>query len=81
VNPYICAEAMAADAPFTVRMEVALRGNDEETRTIEIEVHPEWAPIGAARFKELVRTHLAFHERPPPPLPASPSARPAIRES
>jgi len=31
----------------------------ETTRgTVEVEVHPEWSPVGAARFLHLVRSHF-----------------------
>ena len=39
-------------SPFTVELQMQL---DQDTvGTIEIEVHPEWAPLAAERFKELV---------------------------
>jgi len=42
---------LAAD-PYVVTFDVTL-GN-KETDTFELEVHPDWAPLGAARFKEMV---------------------------
>ena len=39
---------------YSVRVDVAL--SDTETGSFVIDVHPEWAPLGAARFKELVGT-------------------------
>jgi len=44
----------AADDTYEVEFEVQLTS---KTRgTFVMEVHPEWAPLGAARFKELVDT-------------------------
>uniref|UniRef100_A0A6V0DCM3 peptidylprolyl isomerase n=1 Tax=Zooxanthella nutricula TaxID=1333877 RepID=A0A6V0DCM3_9DINO len=37
---------------FTVQMKVEVRAGKEETVTLK--VHPEWAPKGAQRFKDLV---------------------------
>jgi len=51
------ANAPAAARPFTVLL-------DTTKGPIHIEVHPEWAPLGAARFRELVEggyyTDVAF---------------------
>jgi peptidyl-prolyl cis-trans isomerase A (cyclophilin A) len=50
-------EPAAAAQPFTVLL-------DTTKGPIHIEVHPEWAPLGAARFRELVEsgyyTDVAF---------------------
>jgi len=47
------------DAPgwFEVVFEVALRGQasgSKDSSQFTVRVHPDWAPLGAARFKELV---------------------------
>jgi len=47
--------ASAADSPFFVKFEVDnLDGKTGETGSFVMEVHPDWAPLGAARMKELV---------------------------
>mmetsp|Transcript_32313 Transcript_32313/g.47152 ORF Transcript_32313/g.47152 Transcript_32313/m.47152 type:complete len:202 (+) Transcript_32313:13-618(+) len=49
------AACSAADGTFLVKFEVdKLDGKDGETGFFIMEVHPEWAPLGAARMKELV---------------------------
>uniref|UniRef100_A0A7S0RCN0 Peptidyl-prolyl cis-trans isomerase n=1 Tax=Pyramimonas obovata TaxID=1411642 RepID=A0A7S0RCN0_9CHLO len=51
----LCALAVssaAAEDVFKVSFEIVLSPGNYGTFTVE--VHPEWAPIGAARFKELV---------------------------
>eukprot|EP01062_Namystynia_karyoxenos_P024636 TRINITY_DN19619_c0_g1_i1.p1 TRINITY_DN19619_c0_g1~~TRINITY_DN19619_c0_g1_i1.p1 ORF type:complete len:231 (+),score=86.05 TRINITY_DN19619_c0_g1_i1:84-695(+) len=47
--------AAGAEAPFKVRVKVNLaKGSDGE---FVIEVHPEWAPLGAARIREIVEAN------------------------
>jgi peptidyl-prolyl cis-trans isomerase A (cyclophilin A) len=57
VRPQPAAAAPATAQPFTVLL-------DTTKGPIHIEVHPEWAPLGAARFRELVEagyfTDVAF---------------------
>lgn len=50
------APALADDSPTVVTFDVQLSA--EESGTVTIELHPEWAPLGAARFEELVRGGL-----------------------
>mmetsp|Transcript_26579 Transcript_26579/g.42725 ORF Transcript_26579/g.42725 Transcript_26579/m.42725 type:complete len:336 (-) Transcript_26579:136-1143(-) len=46
-------EAQAGvDGPFYVQFEVAL--SDQRTEPVTIEIHPDWAPLGAAQFQKLV---------------------------
>jgi hypothetical protein len=47
-----CALCHAAADPFTVEFSVNIAPGIVDT--FEVTVHPEWAPLGAARFKELV---------------------------
>mmetsp|Transcript_40512 Transcript_40512/g.77393 ORF Transcript_40512/g.77393 Transcript_40512/m.77393 type:complete len:208 (+) Transcript_40512:50-673(+) len=46
--------AVSQDDPFLVTFDVVLGKGEYGSFTME--VHPEWAPLGAARFKELVET-------------------------
>jgi len=49
------AAASAADS-FFVKFKVdKLDGKDGETGSFIMEIHPDWAPIGAARMEELVK--------------------------
>jgi hypothetical protein len=48
--------ASAAD-PYIVEMDVVLskkKGKKPKGGVVRIEVHPDWAPVGAARFKEII---------------------------
>jgi peptidyl-prolyl cis-trans isomerase A (cyclophilin A) len=48
-----CAAAQdLAAAPFTVEFTVNL--SPGRVSTFDVTVHPEWAPLGAARFRELI---------------------------
>lgn len=53
-----CSDVSAADSddPFNVIFTVQTDMKKEETSEIEIEVRPDWAPLAAQRFKELVET-------------------------
>ncbi|KAJ9441875.1 Peptidyl-prolyl cis-trans isomerase A [Diplonema papillatum] len=51
---FCAASAAALDGNRTVLVSCRLRHEKSEDE-IDIEVHPTWAPIGAARFLELVR--------------------------
>jgi len=42
-------------APFNVTFDVALNGGSQEKASFTVTVRPEWAPRGAAQFKNLVR--------------------------
>lgn len=48
--------AADSDDPFNVILTVQTDMKKEETSEIEIEVRPDWAPLAAQRFKELVET-------------------------
>ena len=50
--------AVAAEAPYKVQFDVQLGTGTSSSFTVE--VHPEWSPIGAARFKELVTAEPTF---------------------
>ena len=56
----LCGLATAAgDGSFFVKFEVdKLDGKDGETGSFVMEVHPDWAPLGAARMKELVEQNF-----------------------
>ena len=47
----LCAGVSATD-PFVVTFDVTLATGKKDS--FDLEVQPEWAPLGAARFKELV---------------------------
>jgi len=49
----LCLVACAA-ADFRVKFDVALNPATDEVESFTVLVHEDWAPIGAARFKELV---------------------------
>ena len=53
--------AHAAEPPFRVTMSVLIDPVQRTTGEVVIEVVPEWAPLGAERFKELVE--LGFYRR------------------
>ena len=42
--------------PFVVEFDVTLGSKD--TGKFQLEVHPDWAPLGAARFKEMVEAEF-----------------------
>ena len=44
--------AFAVEKPYRVTFDVQL-GSGQKGE-FEVEVHPEWAPLGAARFKEMI---------------------------
>mmetsp|Transcript_20636 Transcript_20636/g.58525 ORF Transcript_20636/g.58525 Transcript_20636/m.58525 type:complete len:201 (+) Transcript_20636:1-603(+) len=44
--------SVGAMADFTVEMQIQISSSD--TGVVQLLVHPSWAPLGAARFKELV---------------------------
>lgn len=46
--------ARFATMAFRVLFEVAHPGMGGSTASFEVEAHPEWAPLGAQRFKDLV---------------------------
>lgn len=45
-----------AEEPFYVTFDVTL--SKGVTDSFELEVHPDWAPLGAARFKEMVEAEF-----------------------
>ena len=47
----LCAGVSATD-PFVVTFDVTLATGKKDS--FDLEIQPEWAPLGAARFKELV---------------------------
>ena len=53
--------AAAADPPYRVAMTVLLDPQKQSRGELVIEVLPEWAPLAASRFKELVE--LGFYKR------------------
>ena len=53
--------AAAADPPYRVAMMVLIDPQKQSRGELVIEVLPEWAPLAAARFKELVE--LGFYKR------------------
>ena len=70
VSEVAAAAAAAADsnAPFTVQLDLQLKregGELGQKGTLLVEVLPEWAPLAAARFRELVEsgyyTDCRFH--------------------
>jgi len=62
--PLLASKSLAADEstsasslePFKVLFTVQTDAKQNDTSEIEIEVRPDWAPIAAARFKELVES-------------------------
>mmetsp|Transcript_13148 Transcript_13148/g.15934 ORF Transcript_13148/g.15934 Transcript_13148/m.15934 type:complete len:202 (-) Transcript_13148:161-766(-) len=51
----IVAPVVSCDSPFSVEFKVeTTKGED----SFIVDVHPDWAPIGAARFKELVEAQF-----------------------
>jgi len=44
---------LASSAPYKVKFDVQLASGGVVGDFV-IEVHPEWAPLGAARFRELI---------------------------
>lgn len=48
-----------AEETFKIRFEVAqLNGEKEQPRSFVVEVHPDWAPLGAARLREIVEKNV-----------------------
>lgn len=48
----------SAEDPYVVELDVVLskkKGRKPKGGVVKVEVHPDWAPIGAARFKEIVK--------------------------
>ena len=56
------AATSAAMAPFHVALALAGHGVPEGARVV-LRVHPAWAPLGAARFKELVESNYYDDQR------------------
>ena len=56
--------AAAAEDPaasFIVELDVVLskkKGKKPKGGVVKIEVYPDWAPLGAARFKEIVKSGI-----------------------
>mmetsp|Transcript_112237 Transcript_112237/g.312351 ORF Transcript_112237/g.312351 Transcript_112237/m.312351 type:complete len:206 (+) Transcript_112237:68-685(+) len=51
----LAAAAVAAEEPFRLRFDVEkLEGEKGSAGFFVVEVHPDWAPLGAARVKEIV---------------------------
>jgi hypothetical protein len=51
--PILAVLASSAVAPYKVKFDVQLASGGVVGDFV-IEVHPEWAPLGAARFRELI---------------------------
>lgn len=47
---------MHAEEPYVVTFDVTLA--KDQTASFELEVHPDWAPLGAARFKEMIEAEF-----------------------
>jgi len=56
-------EFSTTDQPFTVVFTIQLDSSKPELSELEIECRPDWAPLAAARFKELVE--LGFYKDSP----------------
>ena len=54
------AEDSTTQQPFNVILSVQTDRDSDETKDVEIEVRPDWAPLAAARFKELVE--IGFYD-------------------
>ena len=68
VSEVAAAAAADSNAPFTVQLDLQLKregGELGQKGTLLVEVLPEWAPLAAARFRELVEsgyyTDCRFH--------------------
>ena len=51
----------AAPDPYVVELDVVLskkKGKKPKGGVVKIEVHPDWAPIGAERFKTIVKSGI-----------------------
>ena len=51
----------AAEDPYIVELDVVLskkKGKKPKGGVVKIEVYPDWAPLGAARFKEIVKSGI-----------------------
>mmetsp|Transcript_32151 Transcript_32151/g.77038 ORF Transcript_32151/g.77038 Transcript_32151/m.77038 type:complete len:199 (+) Transcript_32151:62-658(+) len=51
-----CLAVCSAAGEFKVEFDVVLSKGD--TKSFVIEVHPDWAPLGAARFKEIIEENV-----------------------
>ena len=77
--------AAAADPPYRVAMTVLLDPQKQSRGELVVEVMPEWAPLAAARFKELVelgfykrtRFHRVLQANPSPNLSPRPTPDPS----